>query len=79
MEPHNATNKWQGSFRVGYLDLVALKYGARIVGGIDEVALTWVDKHTAQYAKACVGYQYNGGDATDLPDWFAVTQVIALR
>ena len=43
-EPHNRMNRWQGGFRVGYIDLVALPYGMHVVGGVDEVMLTWCDK-----------------------------------
>lgn len=43
-EPHNADHPWQGSFRAGWLDLVALDYAARISGGADELAVTNLDR-----------------------------------
>jgi adenylosuccinate synthase len=32
-EPHNGTGTWQGPFRVGHLDLVALRYAVEVAGG----------------------------------------------
>ncbi|MBO2446303.1 adenylosuccinate synthetase [Actinomadura barringtoniae] len=42
-DPHNGTGRWQGSFRVGHLDLVALRYALDVVGGVDELAVTHLD------------------------------------
>ncbi|WP_030453955.1 adenylosuccinate synthetase [Herbidospora cretacea] len=42
-ERHNVTGEWQGPFRTGHLDLVALRYAARVCGGVDEIALTHLD------------------------------------
>lgn len=42
-ERHNRTGEWQGPFRTGHLDLVALKYAAGVCGGVDEIALTHMD------------------------------------
>lgn len=42
-EPHNRDGRWQGPFRIGHLDAVALRYAVRACGGVDEVALTHLD------------------------------------
>lgn len=42
-EPHNARNKWQGPFRTGHLDAVALRYAIQAAGGVDAIALTHLD------------------------------------
>ncbi len=42
-EAHNANGRWQGPFRTGHLDAVALRYAAEVTGGVDAVALTHLD------------------------------------
>ncbi|HKA67856.1 MAG TPA: adenylosuccinate synthetase [Actinomycetes bacterium] len=42
-EPHNTTGRWQGAFRVGHLDLVALRYAVDVCAGIDALAVTHLD------------------------------------
>lgn len=42
-EPHNHTGRWQGAFRVGHLDLVALRYATDVCGGLDAIAVTHLD------------------------------------
>ena len=42
-ERHNANGRWQGRFRLGHLDALALGYAAEVVGGVDEIALTHLD------------------------------------
>ncbi|MEK7151112.1 MAG: adenylosuccinate synthetase [Patescibacteria group bacterium] len=43
-ELHNVMNAWQGPFRIGWPDIVALKYGIDIVGGVDYLAVTSMDR-----------------------------------
>ena len=43
-EPHNAGDGWQGQFRRGPLDLALLRYAIRACGGIDELAVTHLDR-----------------------------------
>ena len=57
-EPHNDGSGWQGSFRTGLLDGVLLRYAAEVLGGIDEVALTWCDTDPR---RACVAYDVGPG------------------
>lgn len=54
-EPHNALGEWQGAFRQGHLDLVGLRYAVKICGGVDQVAVTHLDRaeswwHCDQYS-----------------------------
>jgi len=42
-EPHNRYGAWQGAFRTGHFDAVALRYAAEVSGGVDAVALTHLD------------------------------------
>ena len=37
-EPHNGDGRWQGPFRAGHLDAVALGYARAVTGGVDAVA-----------------------------------------
>ncbi|PWD52556.1 adenylosuccinate synthetase [Serinibacter arcticus] len=46
-EPHNDTGEYQGSWRTGHLDLVALDYARQVAGPLDGVAvshLEWADR-----------------------------------
>lgn len=57
---HNATNKWQGEFRIGWFDLVATRYALEVAGGVDFVAMTNLDQISSGKIKVCVGYKYFG-------------------
>lgn len=41
---HNRTGAWQGRFRSGALDLVALRYALDVIGGVDSLVMTNVDR-----------------------------------
>ncbi len=58
-EPHNVGG-FAGSFRQGYLDLVLLRYANRVIGGVDEIALTHVDSMSEWMI--CDKYSVRGGD-----------------
>jgi adenylosuccinate synthase len=51
-EPHNPTNRWQGSFRVGHFDAVAHRYARDVAGGVDGVALTHLDRAVGRICRA---------------------------
>ena len=53
---HNARNEWQGSFRVGHLDLVTGRHAARCVGRLDGLAVTWADHVDPDSVPVCVEY-----------------------
>lgn len=42
-EPHNRHGRWQGAFRTGHLDAVALRYALEVCGGADALAVTHLD------------------------------------
>jgi adenylosuccinate synthase len=42
-EPHNRRGRWQGAFRTGHLDAVALRYALEVCGGADALAVTHLD------------------------------------
>jgi adenylosuccinate synthase len=65
-EAHNANGRWQGPFRAGHLDAVALGYAAEVAGGVDAVALTHLDtarEHAAEL-KICRAYDLGGRAVT---------------
>jgi adenylosuccinate synthase len=55
---HNTSNEWQQGFRVGHLDLEMFQYARRILGGIDMLALTHMDKVASTW-KVCASYKNN--------------------
>jgi adenylosuccinate synthase len=65
-ERHNADGRWQGPFRAGHLDAVALGYAAEVTGGVDAVALTHLDtaRRQANRLRVCRGYRLAGGVVT---------------
>lgn len=56
-EPHNRAGRWQGAFRVGHLDAVALRYALEVCGGADALALTHLDAPAPLICEA-----YDDGD-----------------
>jgi adenylosuccinate synthase len=67
-EAHNAPGAWQGEFRRGHLDLVALRYGLAVAGGADVLALTHLDTAARHpELRVCRGYRSGGATITRLP------------
>lgn len=59
-DKHNHFNPWQQNFRVGYLDIPALKYSVEANGGIDGLAITHLDVlDKKEIWKVCLGYQHD--------------------
>jgi len=57
----NAANRWQGPFRVGRLDLVALRYGVALNDGVDALAVTGLDRLSGLPSiRVCTSYEYTG-------------------
>ena len=42
-EPFNGTGAYQGGWRAGHLDLVALRYAVEVIGGVDALAVSHLD------------------------------------
>lgn len=59
-EPHNRHGAWQGAFRVGHLDAVALRYAIEVTGGVDAVALTHLDTAARHPLRVCRSYRIDG-------------------
>jgi adenylosuccinate synthase len=64
-EPHNRPGDWQGAFRVGHFDAVALRYALSVAGGVDALAVTHLDTVARQPVQVCDGYRVDGR----LIDW----------
>ena len=59
-EPHNQNGAWQGAFRTGHFDAVALRYAVEVSGGVDAVALTHLDVAARHPLRMCRSYQVGG-------------------
>ena len=57
LKDHNIPNDWQGNFRVGCLDIVATQYALDVLGGVDWIAMTCLDKlHDYSDVPMCYAY-----------------------
>ncbi len=56
----NFRNEWQGAFRVGHFDAVALRYALEAAGGADGIALTHLDVARHAPLLYCDRYQADG-------------------
>jgi adenylosuccinate synthase len=59
-EPDNRRGRWQGVFRTGHFDAVALRYAVEVAGGVDALALTHLDAVTGQPVRLCHRYLVDG-------------------
>lgn len=64
-ELHNETGAYQGDWRVGQLDPIALRYAAQACGRVDGLSLTHLD--TVTDARYVTGYRYAGHRVERLP------------
>lgn len=70
-EPHNVPNPWQGPMRVGWFDAVAARYALAVVGGVDSLALTCLDRLAGLgRLRLCEMYQFVGPGTPDLKEFF---------
>jgi adenylosuccinate synthase len=59
-DPANGFGVWQRGFRVGWLDLVMLRYALEVVGELDQLALTCLDRLAElRQAYVCRHYRYD--------------------
>ncbi|WP_017546181.1 adenylosuccinate synthetase [Nocardiopsis prasina] len=60
---HNRAHPWQGGFRVGHLDLVALRYALEATAGVDALVVTHGDApaRLGRDLRWCVGYELADG------------------
>ncbi len=59
-DPHNGWGRWQGSFRVGHFDAVAVRYAIEAAGDVDSIALTHLDVAGQHPLLICDGYVIDG-------------------
>ena len=64
---HNRLNAWQGAFRTGHFDAVALRYALEVAGGADAIALTHLDAAGSGRLQCCDRYESDGVAITRLP------------
>ena len=61
-DPANVFGAWQGDFRVGWLDLVMLRYAREVAGRLDMLAVTCLDRlEDMPELKVCWGYRSGAG------------------
>ncbi len=79
-DPCNATNRWQGTFRVGWLDLPAVRYGIRMNAGVDGLSVTGLDRLSGlDRVRVCVAYRTPDGERlADIPDNIPAAERTAL-
>jgi adenylosuccinate synthase len=75
-DPHNPTNRWQGTLRFGHFDAVAHRYALEVAGAVDGIALTHLDAVPPDL-KLCRAYDWTDrlepGPAGDLDRQAALT------
>ncbi|MHC1783270.1 MAG: adenylosuccinate synthetase [Anaerolineaceae bacterium] len=65
-DKHNIANPWQHGFRVGQLDLPALRYALSVTGRLDGLVVTNLDRmEEIPEWKVCTAY-YSDGDPAEL-------------
>ncbi len=64
-EMHNQANPDQGKFRVGHLDVVALRYALDVLGGADWGFITHCDTIPHDHRRLCLSYSSLRRDAID--------------
>jgi adenylosuccinate synthase len=59
-DPSNSYSAWQRGFRVGWLDLVMLRYALDVAGPIDQLAVTCLDRLAElPEPRVCRRYRYD--------------------
>ena len=53
--PTNGSNPWQGAFRVGPFDAVLTRYALSVMGGVDRLVITHLDRPAPQAVAAYLG------------------------
>lgn len=73
---HNGNNEWQGPFRIGWFDLLTARYAIDINDGIDEIALTNLDRLSSfEKIKICKSYEYVGARKDLLEKYFRIEKI----
>lgn len=61
VEAHNKEHMWAGDFRVGWLDLVLLRHALRLLGPVDELAVSHLDQWS-HFGKVAAAYEPGIGE-----------------
>lgn len=70
-DQHNSDASWQGQFRVGHLDLMATRYALDVVGRVDMLAVTCMDRmEVLPEWQVCDRYSYEGEISEELTKYF---------
>lgn len=64
---YNSRNEWQGPFRTGHFDAIALRYALEVAGGVDGLALTHLDVAARARLLYCDRYLADGQLIDHLP------------
>jgi len=79
-EAHNIPNPWQGPMRVGWFDAVAARYALALVGGIDGLVVSCLDRlQGLGPLRLCRAYRYVGPAVPDFHEFFVGTGDGVLR
>lgn len=76
-ELHNDYGPWQQSFRQGHFDFVATRYAIRALGGVDQIALTHLDRAEGAQ-KVCIAYdpEFNPPLPKSIPEQECLTKAL---
>lgn len=67
---HNAPDRWQGNFRVGWFDLVATKFAINLIGPLDGLVVTSLDRlEGIKVIKTCSSYNSSLGQINEIKDF----------
>lgn len=64
-EPHNGAGRYQGGWRVGHLDLVALRYALEVAGAVDGLAVSHLDLVEGSGLAVADAYVLSSGQRLD--------------
>jgi adenylosuccinate synthase len=76
-ESHNGHGDWQGAFRVGHFDAVALRYALEVTGPVDGLAVTHLDACSGASLKICESYEGISRLSAGPPDLLRQEQLTA--
>lgn len=69
-DAHNGLGDWQGKWRVGYFDFIATQYALGVIGQVDALALTCLDRlQDISKWRVCNSYSFNGQEIDKIKIW----------
>lgn len=70
-DQHNGHNAWQRAFRIGHFDAVAIRYAAQVVGALDGLVVSNLDRMVGlPQWRIATHYTYATAEADALADFF---------